>query len=93
MIFCLFFAGDILYRDHILNSVDTNLFGIEALDIKLKMEITSHQKTSLELKCLKTWSDYYTWRALEFDWPCAVLMHWTLTVYHILTNLMLELCK
>ncbi|XP_010272096.1 PREDICTED: zinc finger MYND domain-containing protein 15 isoform X2 [Nelumbo nucifera] len=32
--------------------------------------------------CLRSWKDYYEWRCLPLHSPVALLLHWTLTVYH-----------
>ncbi|KAF3331949.1 Zinc finger MYND domain-containing protein 15 [Carex littledalei] len=31
---------------------------------------------------IKSWKEYYEWRRLPLHSPVAVLLHWTLTVYH-----------
>jgi len=34
------------------------------------------------------WKSWYQWRSLPFDSPAALLMHYPLTVYHLLVNVL-----
>ena len=34
------------------------------------------------------WRSWYQWRSLPFDSPAALLMHYPLTVYHLLVNVL-----
>lgn len=34
------------------------------------------------------WTSWYQWRSLSFDSPAALLMHYPLTVYHLLVNVL-----
>ena len=41
---------------------------------------------------LVDWRGYYEWRGFSLDSPIAILFHWPLTIYHIVTQLLPKVC-
>jgi hypothetical protein len=42
----------------------------------------------VELGQIKDWQSWYTWRGLSMASPAALLMHYSLSVYHILVDIL-----
>ena len=37
---------------------------------------------------LMNWKDYFMWRDIGLESPIAALLHWTMTTYHIISNIL-----
>jgi len=48
-----------------------------------------HKAPSFPPKFEDNWKSYYEWRGLSLNSPAALLLHWPLTVYHLLNQLKL----
>lgn len=50
-----------------------------------------HKPPAFPPKFEDNWKSYYEWRGLSLNSPAALLLHWPLTIYHLLNQLKLVL--